>query len=155
MERLESAGLKVNRDKSKLRESQKHFLGQVINKGRVRPHPAKVSAINALNPPEDVQQLKRALGMINYWGNTSLIYQQLPIQCMNCLKRHRLRCGVQHSRQLSTGLKSFSLPHLLWSIMIPTGTLWCPSMPAAMGSVASCYRYMAKSGDQWHSAQDV
>lgn len=60
MDRLESAGSKLNRDKCKLRQSQLHFLGQVINKEGVRPDPAEVSAINALNPPENVQQ--RAFG---------------------------------------------------------------------------------------------
>lgn len=41
----------------------------MINTEGVRPHPAKMSAINKLNPPENVQELKRVLnGMVNYLG---------------------------------------------------------------------------------------
>lgn len=45
-----------------------HFLGQVIDAEGVRPDPAKVSAINNLSPPENVQELKRVLGLVNYLG---------------------------------------------------------------------------------------
>lgn len=56
-ERLESAGLKLNPDKCLLRKEELHFLGQVINKDVMRPDPAKVSAIHALEQPENVQEL--------------------------------------------------------------------------------------------------
>nr|XP_033936287.1 uncharacterized protein K02A2.6-like [Pseudochaenichthys georgianus] len=68
LDRLESAGLKLNNEKCVLRKEELHFLGQVINKDGVRPDPAKVSAVSKLEPPENVQELKRALGMINYLG---------------------------------------------------------------------------------------
>lgn len=68
MERLESAGLKLNTEKCVLRKGELHFLGQVINRDGVRCDPAKVSAINELDPPENVHELKRALGMVNYLG---------------------------------------------------------------------------------------
>lgn len=44
------------------------FLSQVISKDGVRPDPAKVSAIHKLKPPENIQELKRALSMVNYLG---------------------------------------------------------------------------------------
>ena len=50
-------------------KTELHFLGQVINKEGVRPDTEKVSAINTLNLPESVQELRRALGMINYLGH--------------------------------------------------------------------------------------
>ncbi|KAL6477056.1 hypothetical protein MHYP_G00155550 [Metynnis hypsauchen] len=68
LERLESAGLKLNAEKCVLRQRKLHFLGQVIDADGVRPDPAKVSAINNLSPPENVQELKRVLGLVNYLG---------------------------------------------------------------------------------------
>ncbi|XP_051816865.1 uncharacterized protein K02A2.6-like [Acanthochromis polyacanthus] len=67
-ERLEAAGLKLNSEKCVLRKSELHFLGQVINREGVRPDPEKVSAINKLEPPVNVQELRRVLGMITYLG---------------------------------------------------------------------------------------
>lgn len=51
-----------------LRQVELHFLGQVINKEGVRPDPVNVSAINEINPPENVQELNRTFGMINHQG---------------------------------------------------------------------------------------
>lgn len=68
MERLEAAGLKLNTDKCVLRKGELHFLGQVINRDGVQPDPEKVSAINKLDPPQNIQELRRALGMITYLG---------------------------------------------------------------------------------------
>ncbi|KAL6483813.1 hypothetical protein MHYP_G00086850 [Metynnis hypsauchen] len=68
LERLESAGLKLNAEKCVLRQRKLHFLGQVIDADGVQPDPAKVLAINNFLPPENVQELKRVLGLVNYLG---------------------------------------------------------------------------------------
>ncbi|KAA8578257.1 hypothetical protein FQN60_018737, partial [Etheostoma spectabile] len=68
LERIESAGLKLNKEKCKFRQDKLHFLGQVIDKSGVRPDPDKVKAIRGLPPPQNVQDLKRILGMFNYLG---------------------------------------------------------------------------------------
>ncbi|RXN15792.1 Transposon Ty3-G Gag-Pol poly [Labeo rohita] len=68
-ERVESAGLKLNQDKCLLRQQQLHFLGHLIDKSGVKPDPEKVRAVHELSPPQNVQELKRVLGMFNYLGN--------------------------------------------------------------------------------------
>lgn len=55
MERLESAGLKLNTEKCVLRKTELNFLGQVINKDGVWPDPEKVSAINKLKVSKSYQ----------------------------------------------------------------------------------------------------
>jgi len=81
LERVESAGLKLNKDKCVLRQKQLHFLGQVVDASGVRPDPAKVLAIRELAAPENVHELKRVLGMVNYLGkyvpNLSTVGQPL------------------------------------------------------------------------------
>lgn len=66
--RIDSAGLKLNREKCLMRQSQLHFLGQLIDESGVRPDPGKVQAIRELPPPRNVRELKRVLGMFNYLG---------------------------------------------------------------------------------------
>lgn len=68
LERIETAGLKLNREKCLLRQQQLHFLGHLIDRSGVRPDPEKVRAIRELSPPHNVQELKRVLGMFNYLG---------------------------------------------------------------------------------------
>lgn len=81
LERVESAGLKLNKEKCKLRQKQLSFLGQVVDAAGVRPDPAKVQAIRELAAPENVHELKRVLGMVNYLGkyvpNLSTVGQPL------------------------------------------------------------------------------
>ncbi|XP_034057745.1 uncharacterized protein LOC117536814 [Gymnodraco acuticeps] len=76
-----SAGLKLNKDKCSLRQSQLRFLGHLIDQSGVRPDPDKVEAIHQLAPPGNVHELKRVLGMVNYLGryvpNLSTIGQPL------------------------------------------------------------------------------
>jgi transposase InsO family protein len=81
LERVKSAGLKLNKEKCKLRQEQLNFLGQVVDATGVRPDPAKVRAIRELAAPENVHELKRILGMVNYLGkyvpNLSTVGQPL------------------------------------------------------------------------------
>lgn len=81
LERIESVGLKLNKEKCKFRQNTLHFLGQVIDESGVRPDPDKVKAIRELPAPNDIQELRRVLGMFNYLGkfipNLSTIGQPL------------------------------------------------------------------------------
>lgn len=81
LQRVESTGLKLNLEKCTYRQSQLRFLAQLINETGVQPDPEKVDAIRQLPPPQNVQELKRVLGMVNYLGrfipNLSTVSQPL------------------------------------------------------------------------------
>lgn len=81
LERIESAGLKLNTDKCVFRQKQLHFLGQVIDETGVKPDPEKVKAIRELPSPQNVQDLRRILGMFTFLGkyipNLSTVGQPL------------------------------------------------------------------------------
>lgn len=66
LERMEQTGLKLNKDKCVYRQSELRFLGHIVDATGVRADPGKVGAINDLQEPRDVHELKRALGMVNY-----------------------------------------------------------------------------------------
>ena len=68
MRRLSEVGLKLNRDKCEFRKSEIKFLGHVFNKEGVKPDPTTLDAILKMEDPQDVSQLRRWLGMVNYLG---------------------------------------------------------------------------------------
>ncbi len=45
------------------------YLGYILTRGGVKPHPKKVQAILALDPPNNVKELRQFLSMIQYYGD--------------------------------------------------------------------------------------
>lgn len=67
-ERMEQAGLRLNKEKCVFRQSELRLLGNIVDAQGVRADPEKVRAINDLQEPTNMHKLKRVLGMINYMG---------------------------------------------------------------------------------------
>jgi len=65
--RLKSAGLKINAKKSFFGKSELEYLGYWITREGIQPMPKKVQAILAIQPPKDKRQLRRFIGMINFY----------------------------------------------------------------------------------------
>lgn len=68
LDTLKEAGLRLNHEKCLLRQKQLHYLGHCIDEHGIRPDKAKVNAITELEPPKNVSDLRRILGMIHYLG---------------------------------------------------------------------------------------
>ena len=67
LSRLQDAGLKINADKSKFCALETEYLGYIITRDGIKPQDNKVQAILAINPPKNVKELRRFLGMIQYY----------------------------------------------------------------------------------------
>jgi hypothetical protein len=65
--RLRDAGLKINATKSVFCVQETEYLGYILTRGGIKPQPKKVQAILALNPPNNVKELQRFLGMVQYY----------------------------------------------------------------------------------------
>ena len=65
--RLQDAGLKVNADKSKFCAFETEYLGYILTRDGIKPQESKVQAILALKPPTNVKELRRFLGMVQYY----------------------------------------------------------------------------------------
>jgi hypothetical protein len=65
--RLQDAGLKVNAAKSFFCTAGTEYLGYILSRGGVKPQEKKVQAILAINPPNTVTELRRFLGMVQYY----------------------------------------------------------------------------------------
>jgi hypothetical protein len=64
---LRNAGLKINAAKLFFCTQETDYLGCILNRGGIKPQPKKVQAILALNPPNNVKELRQFLGMVQYY----------------------------------------------------------------------------------------
>lgn len=65
---IEGSGLKLNKAKCNFKQRRVRFLGHVIDEEGVRLDPGKVTGIVNFPQPQNVAELKRFLGMVNYLG---------------------------------------------------------------------------------------
>ena len=65
LERLQKANVTLNKDKCQFSRRSVKFLGQLIDQSGVRPDPNKVLAIQGMNEPTNITELRRFLGMSN------------------------------------------------------------------------------------------
>lgn len=67
LQRLSDNGLSINLSKCVFAAQEVKFLGHTVSKGGITPLPEKVKAIYEFPKPENIQQLRRFLGMINFY----------------------------------------------------------------------------------------
>jgi hypothetical protein len=67
LQRLGEAGLQVNCEKSFFGKHETEYLGFWITRNGVRPVTKKVEALKQLKPPGNIKQLRRFMGLINYY----------------------------------------------------------------------------------------
>ena len=65
LKRLVAAGLTVKLDKCRFSADRVKFLGHVINLSEIEANPEKLQAIADLPPPQNVQEVRTFLGMVN------------------------------------------------------------------------------------------
>ena len=67
LKRLQDADLKVNVVKSTFAMEEVEYLGYILTRNGIKPQPEKISAILAINPPTNVKELRKFLGMVQYY----------------------------------------------------------------------------------------
>ena len=72
LERLESAGLTVKKEKCVFASSSVTYLGHTIDRDGIHPTPDKVQAVQQAPTPRNVTELKAFLGLLNYYGKFML-----------------------------------------------------------------------------------
>ena len=65
--RLHKMGMKVNLLKTEFFKDKLKYLGYLLTPKGIKPLPKKVEAIRCILPPKNRRQLRRFLGMINYY----------------------------------------------------------------------------------------
>ena len=67
LNRLAEAGLKINASKSFFGRTSLEYLGYNISRDGIRPSQSKVKAILQIEKPKTRKQLRRFIGMVNYY----------------------------------------------------------------------------------------
>ena len=65
--KLKEANLRVNVKKCRFARHEIAYLGYILSRDGIKPNPEKVSAILALKEPTNVTELRRLLGMVQYY----------------------------------------------------------------------------------------
>lgn len=65
LKRIRFTGVTLNPDKCEFSKSELKFLGHIINKQGVKADPAKTQAILDMQPPKNVSEMRRFIGMTN------------------------------------------------------------------------------------------
>jgi hypothetical protein len=65
--RLRDAGLKVNAAKSLFCAHEIEYLGCILTREGIKPQPKKVQVILTLNLPNNINELRHFLGMVQYY----------------------------------------------------------------------------------------
>ena len=80
-DRFRKAGLKLNPQKCSFAKSSCIYLGHHISKDGIKPPPNRVNALMNYPPPKNIKQLRRILGMFNwfkkYIPNYSIVVEPL------------------------------------------------------------------------------
>lgn len=67
LRRLHEAKLRINAPKSTFAMQEVEYLGYILSRVGIKPMPEKVSAILAISPPKNVRELRRFLGIVQYY----------------------------------------------------------------------------------------
>ncbi|BHF77227.1 hypothetical protein SprV_0502033100 [Sparganum proliferum] len=86
-ERLDSFGVVINAAKCEFGARSLIFLGHEVNSDAIKPVPEKVSAISTFPVPTTINQLRRFLGMVNYYPRF-LPHGATILQPLNSLLTH-------------------------------------------------------------------
>jgi hypothetical protein len=117
LRRLREAGLKVNAAESFFCTHKIEYLGYILTRGGIKPQQKKVQAILALNPPNNVKELRHFLGMVQYyrdmWAKHSEMLAPLSDLVESVEKRKPLE-RTRLKRNLGTGIQ-FIKYHLTMS----------------------------------------
>jgi Reverse transcriptase (RNA-dependent DNA polymerase) len=75
LERVETAGLKINAGKSFFCQAELEYLGYWITCDGILPVPKKVQAMLALTEPTNRKELRRIIGLINNYQDMWICYE--------------------------------------------------------------------------------
>ena len=90
MERLKERKITLNPQKCEFAKHSITFLGHVLDEKSVHPDPEKTRAIEQMNPPRNVSEVRRFLGIVNQLGKFSHRLADLsqPLQELLKKKKH-------------------------------------------------------------------
>lgn len=85
--RLTSAGLSINFEKSRFFAREVKYLGYVLSKDGVQADPGKLEAMIQYPPPKNVKEVRRFLGLTGYYRRLIKDYAEMAAPLTNLMKK--------------------------------------------------------------------
>ncbi len=108
LNRLHDVGLKVNATKSFFCTHEIEYLGYMLTRGGIKPQPKNLQAILALTPPNNVKELRKFIGMVQYyydmWAKCSKMLASLSDLVGECEETKTTRKNKVKKETLALGL---------------------------------------------------
>ena len=64
---IKDTDLKIKCSKCEFFKSKVHYLGYLVGANSIQPLPEKVTTIEALEPPQNIEELQHSLGLIRLY----------------------------------------------------------------------------------------
>ena len=146
LKRIKEAGVTLNMDKCEFAKFKITFLGHLIDENGIQADPAKTSSILQMEPPTNVPELRRFLGMVNQLGKFSRNLAELTQPLRELLSKKQAWLWGPNQEQAFSSIKNeLSQPTTL--------TLYNPEAQTKVSADASSYGLGAvllqKSNDLW------
>lgn len=136
--RLNKANLSISSKKSKFCANELKYLGYVLNKNGVTPDPEKVSPILNIPSPKNVREVRRLIGMANWYRRFVKDFSTLVAPITNLLKNPKKKFVWTDEANLALiNLKSalVSSPILITPDYSKMFTIQCDASEVGIGAV--------------------
>ena len=139
LERLESAGIRLKREKCAFMLPKVEYLGHAISARGLQPLASKVRAIADAPPPTNVSQLKSFIGMVNYYGRFLPDLATLLAPLYSLLQSSRQWSWMEPQRKAFSQAKELLTASALLTHFDPKKPviLACDASPYGVGAVIS------------------
>lgn len=130
LQRAQSRNLKLNKDKSQIKQNKISYVGHIISEQGVKPDPKKVQAIRDMATPKSKEELQRFLGMVTYLSKFLPNYSETAAPLRTLLEKDTEWHWNQQQTQAFDQLKDMVTNH-------PTLKFFDPSKPTKISVDAS------------------
>ena len=103
LDRLQSRGVTLNREKCSFNQRRLKFLGHMIDGQGISADPDKIAALRDMEPPSNLSELRRFLGMTTQLGKFSPNLADLTQPLRELLHRKNSWLWGQHRKSIRTG----------------------------------------------------
>ena len=83
---LKEADLKIKHSKCEFFKSKAPYLGYLVGANGIQPLPEKVTAIEALEPPQNIEKLQHSLGLVGFYRKFIPFFADITA-CLNTILR--------------------------------------------------------------------
>lgn len=144
--RIEAAGATLNPAKCEFSRDSLKFLGHMVDRDGIRADPEKTAAIQDMQPPNNISELRRFLGMTNQLGKFSMNMAELTQPLRELLrKNHSWLWGPSQEQAFALVKAELAKPTTLalYDVEVPT-KISADASSFGLGAVL-----LQQSGSSW------